>query len=74
MPLYEFYCSDCEEAFTVLCRYEQRSEVKVCARCGGSRIEVALSVFAVGGGPSEASAGGGGGGGCACGGSCSCGN
>ena len=81
MPLYEFFCADCQAKFEILSPYSQMkaSEI-VCQTCHGTHVRRMVSVFAArrGGdgefgdgydfsGPHED------GGGCACGGQCSCG-
>ena len=47
MPLYEYYCSDCQRKFELLVSYEA-SEANdiVCSRCHGDRVRKLLSVFA----------------------------
>lgn len=47
MPLYEYYCSDCQSKFELLVSYEaSEADDIVCARCHGSRVRKLLSVFA----------------------------
>ncbi len=47
MPLYEYYCSDCQSKFELLVSYDaSESEEIVCARCHGGRVRKLLSVFA----------------------------
>ncbi|HLZ25159.1 MAG TPA: zinc ribbon domain-containing protein [Ktedonobacterales bacterium] len=88
MPLYEYYCSDCQSKFEVLTSYEASRGDMVCADCHGTHVRKLISAFA------RPSRGGddfgdsfdsgdygdggedfGGGGGCSCGGgSCGCHN
>jgi len=76
MPLYEYYCSDCQTKFELLVGHQHADEV-VCAKCHGEKVRRLLSVFAAKRGNGEDSFGGelpsmgGGGGGC-CGGGCGC--
>lgn len=85
MPLYEYYCSDCQSKFELLVSYEaSETDDIVCTRCRGGRVRKLLSVFArpraVAAGDSfgdygdyESGADGDFGGGCACGGGgCGC--
>ncbi len=81
MPLYEFYCADCEAKFEVLSSYTQvKTGTTTCQKCQGTHVRRLLSMFAArrGGdgefgdgydfsGPDDA------GDGCSCGGQCSCG-
>lgn len=47
MPLYEYYCSDCQSKFELLVSYEaSAADDIVCARCHGGRVRKLLSVFA----------------------------
>lgn len=81
MPIYEFFCADCQAKFEILSPYARvKAGEIVCQKCHGAQVRRLLSVFAArrGGdgefgdgydfsGPDDAS------GGCACGGQCSCG-
>ena len=78
MPVYEYVCRGCGQAFE---RYVQRwSEPVACPACAGEDVEKQLSTFAMAGGSGSAggatagSAGGParGGGGCCGGGGCGC--
>ena len=81
MPVYEYVCPDCQQAFE---RYVQRwSEAVSCPSCAGTRVEKQLSTFSMAGGGSSAGGamagafpGGpgpsGGGGSCCGGGGCGC--
>ncbi|HEV2239351.1 MAG TPA: zinc ribbon domain-containing protein [Ktedonobacterales bacterium] len=47
MPLYEYYCSDCQGRFEVLTSYEAaQSGRTVCATCHGANVRRLLSVVA----------------------------
>lgn len=75
MPLYEYYCSDCQKKFELLVGHNQADDV-VCVKCQGEQVRRLLSVFSAKRGSGEDSFGGelpsmGGGGGC-CGGACGC--
>ncbi len=80
MPLYEYFCTDCETKFEVLKPFAKADTAVECQECNGTHVRRLLSVFAArrsgdgefGDGYSwdgpEASSGG-----CGCGGACSCG-
>jgi putative FmdB family regulatory protein len=79
MPLYEYYCSNCNTKFDALRSIPQADAPIKCEHCDSQRTARVLSVFfAVGGGDSSAQdftpAQTRGGGGCGCGGSCACGH
>jgi putative FmdB family regulatory protein len=74
MPLYEYYCSDCQANFELLVGHQHADEV-VCVKCHGEKVRRLLSVFAAKRGKGEASFNGErpsmggcgcGGGGCGC--------
>jgi putative regulatory protein, FmdB family len=74
MPLYEYYCSDCDSKFELLVSHKHAEDV-VCMKCQSEKVRRLLSVFASPRGSSEDSfdtlpkAGGS----CGCGGgSCGC--
>ena len=47
MPLYEYYCSDCQRKFELLMTYEASESAEVvCTRCHGEHVRKLLSVFA----------------------------
>lgn len=47
VPLYEYYCSDCQSKFELLVSFDaSEAEDIVCARCHGGRVRKLLSVFA----------------------------
>lgn len=68
MPLYEYYCSDCQATFDLLRAFESADRGVRCASCAGERVTRTISLTAPVGkdspelGPS----------GCPCGGRCSC--
>jgi putative FmdB family regulatory protein len=46
VPLYEYYCSDCQGTFELLVSYESsEADDVICTRCHGSRVRKLLSVF-----------------------------
>lgn len=74
MPLYEYYCSDCNETFEALRPMAEADTVITCSDCGGEHTSRALSLIAA---PqigkdfpelNSATAHGA----CACGGTCGC--
>ena len=74
MPLYEYYCSDCNAKFELLVGYRHSEDI-VCMKCQSDKVRRLLSVFAAPRGSGEDSmeslptAGGS----CGCGGgSCGC--
>lgn len=80
MPLYEYFCADCQAKFELLMPFTRTSEDVVCQTCHGAHVRKLLSVFAARrGGDGEFGDGGAfddggaGGDGCACGGACACG-
>lgn len=47
VPLYEYYCSDCQRKFELLMSYEaSEADEIVCTRCHGGHVRKLLSVFA----------------------------
>ncbi|MGD2105679.1 MAG: zinc ribbon domain-containing protein [Anaerolineae bacterium] len=46
MPLYEYYCADCETEFEALRRMSQADDPIACVRCKGTNTSRALSLFA----------------------------
>jgi putative FmdB family regulatory protein len=49
MPLYEFVCDECGQAFELLVGFSQTSEPQTCPGCGGAQTHRKMSSFAVGG-------------------------
>ena len=45
MPLYEYYCADCEIKFEVLRRMSQADSPIACVRCEGMNTSRAISLF-----------------------------
>jgi putative FmdB family regulatory protein len=74
MPLYEYYCSDCQMKFELLVGHEQADDV-VCVKCQSEHVRRLLSIFSAKRNGGENSSLGSkpsmGGGGC-CGGACGC--
>ncbi len=76
MPLFEYYCSNCQSKFELLVSHKHADDV-VCMKCHSEKVRRLLSVFATprsnvatadGGSDSAPSMGG-----CGCGGgSCGC--
>ncbi len=46
MPLYEYYCTDCEIKFEALRGMSQADSAIACARCEGMSTSRAISLFA----------------------------
>lgn len=72
MPIYEYVCDECNNAYEKLVLTKQQ-EIS-CPRCASTRATLQLSVFSssvAGGSPKSSSPGTGGGGAC-CGGGCGC--
>ncbi|MEE8162968.1 MAG: zinc ribbon domain-containing protein [Anaerolineae bacterium] len=46
MPLYEYYCANCEIKFEALRRMSQADNPIACARCEGMNTSRAISLFA----------------------------
>ncbi len=46
MPLYEYYCADCETEFEALRRMSQADDPIACVRCQGMNTSRAISAFA----------------------------
>jgi putative FmdB family regulatory protein len=70
MPLYEYYCDDCECRFEVLRSFSQADKPVACVECSGSHTRRAISLFCAvskggNGGETSRSLGGGGCSGCA---------
>ena len=48
MPVYEFYCRDCDRVFEVQMRlddFEQKKDQQRCLQCNGSNVERKISMF-----------------------------
>jgi putative FmdB family regulatory protein len=79
MPLYEYYCADCQHKFDTLRPMNKSDDPIQCKNCAGMQTSRVISLFAAhvkGKAPSSTAGGNGGwGGGCACGGGgCGCGH
>jgi len=65
VPIYEYYCADCQMDFDKLVKLSDASVVQDCPECGGRHTQKKLSTFATSGGSTgqskAASCGGGGG-------------
>jgi putative FmdB family regulatory protein len=48
MPIYEYRCEMCGEAFEVLVRSISRQINLICPKCGSKKVKKALSLFGVG--------------------------
>lgn len=46
MPIFEYYCSDCDRRFEQLVMSRNAVEAATCAECGGSSVEKVHSTFA----------------------------
>jgi putative FmdB family regulatory protein len=49
MPIYEYRCETCGEAFEVLVRSPSRQTNPTCPKCGSQKVKKAFSMFGVGG-------------------------
>lgn len=70
MPLYEYYCSECQESFELLRTIDQADRNPACSACGSERTARTISLtapVAIGKDSPDLAIGG-----CACGGSCRC--
>ncbi len=45
MPIYEFYCLDCQATFEKLCLSLKEAEEVTCPSCGSSKVKKLLSSF-----------------------------
>ena len=50
VPIYEYYCPDCDVEFEKLVRLAEANTVQDCPECGGRHTQKKLSVFATSGG------------------------
>lgn len=53
MPIYEYHCRECEEAFEVFVRSASAPVSDVCPKCGSEHIEKDVSAFSAHGTGSE---------------------
>ncbi|HEY9068742.1 MAG TPA: zinc ribbon domain-containing protein [Candidatus Ozemobacteraceae bacterium] len=59
MPIYEFFCSDCNRAFDVLCSMKTDLGSIVCEICHGKNVSKKVSSFATAGSTKSFDLGGG---------------
>lgn len=50
MPIYEYYCADCDLEFDKLVKLAEANAVQDCPDCGGRHTHKKLSTFATSGG------------------------
>jgi len=50
VPIYEYYCPDCDVEFEKLVKLSQADAVQDCPECGGRHTHKKISVFATSGG------------------------
>ena len=53
MPIYEYYCPDCEVEFEKLVKLSEANALQDCTECGGRHTQKKLSTFATSGGPTS---------------------
>ena len=53
MPIYEYYCPDCEIEFEKLVRMSEANVLPECPECGGRHAQKKLSTFATRGAISQ---------------------
>ena len=56
MPIYEYYCPDCDVEFEKLVKLSEANAVQDCPECGGRHTQKKLSTFATSGGSANRSA------------------
>lgn len=74
MPMYEYYCKDCNATFEMIVPYQHADDV-ICTKCHSEKVRRKLSLFATAHGDGDEfaysdampSAGS-----CSCGGNCGC--
>jgi putative FmdB family regulatory protein len=49
MPIYEYRCEECDEAFEVFVRSSSQETNPACPECGSRKVKKAVSLFGVGG-------------------------
>ncbi len=52
MPLYEFFCEDCQKKFELLVSLNHQEKI-VCPYCSSERVKRLISSFGIGGGSSR---------------------
>jgi putative FmdB family regulatory protein len=50
VPIYEYYCPDCDVEFDKLVKLSEANAVQDCPECGGRHTHKKLSTFATSGG------------------------
>ena len=50
VPIYEYYCPDCDAAFEKLVKLSEANAVQDCPECGERHTQKKLSIFATNGG------------------------
>ncbi len=55
MPIYEFYCRDCNTIYNFFSKYVNTNKIPLCPRCKDSKLSRQASVFAVAGRAKEGS-------------------
>jgi putative FmdB family regulatory protein len=50
VPIYEYYCPDCDVEFDKLVKLTEANSVQDCPECGGRRTHKKFSTFATSGG------------------------
>lgn len=56
VPIYEYYCPDCDVEFEKLVRLADANAVQNCPECGGRHTHKKLSTFATSGGSTRTGA------------------
>lgn len=49
MPIYEFYCQDCQKEFEEFFHSSSQKKDIICAKCGSSKVRKKVSLFGVAG-------------------------
>lgn len=49
MPMYEYRCEDCGEAFEIILRFSEADQTQNCPACHSSRTSKMISIAAIGG-------------------------
>ncbi|MGI6574425.1 MAG: FmdB family zinc ribbon protein [bacterium] len=47
MPIFEFYCSNCNQHFELLCKYSEKPADPKCPHCNDTNTKQLLNKFAV---------------------------
>ena len=59
MPIYEYFCEQCRESFSVLQRMGSSAEETACPGCGSRQVKRQISACAIGGGSGNNNSAGG---------------